>query len=146
MDSNQFQSREKKQERLIAVLLFLVFVLGGLLLVEKFSPGFSVWGSRQEAFVENAQERLDSISEQLQVRMVQIKKLGGRVNELEVARQQILGDQKALADHPEMTQQEIEKKLAYYLRLITQKDVEIRKLRREKVVLVARNDSLSVGA
>ena len=46
MDSNQFQSREKKQERLIAVLLFLVFVLGGLLLVEKFSPGFSVWGSR----------------------------------------------------------------------------------------------------
>ena len=73
MDSNQIRSREKKQERLIAVLLFFVLMLGGLLLMEKFSPGFSVWGSRQEAFVENARQRLDSISEQLKVRMVQIK-------------------------------------------------------------------------
>jgi hypothetical protein len=143
MDSNQIRSREKKQERLIAVLLFFVLMLGGLLLMEKFSPGFSVWGSRQEAFVENARQRLDSISEQLKVRMVQIKTLGGRVNELEVARQQILSDQKALAENPEMAQKEIENKLAYYLRLITQKDVEIRKLRKENVVLIARNDSLS---
>jgi hypothetical protein len=75
--------------------------------------------------------------------MVQIKKLGGRISELETARLRILGDQKELKEHPEMGQEQFEKKLAYYLRLLGQKDQEIKKLRRENGVLLARNDSLS---
>ena len=75
--------------------------------------------------------------------MVQIKKLGGRISELETARLQILGDQKELKEHPDMGQEQFEKKLAYYLRLLGQKDQEIKKLRRENGVLLARNDSLS---
>jgi predicted RNase H-like nuclease (RuvC/YqgF family) len=42
-----------------------------------------------------------------------------------------------------MGQEQFEKKLAYYLRLLGQKDQEIKKLRRENGVLIARNDSLS---
>ena len=111
--------------------------------VERLNPEFFRFGANQETFIKDAKDRLDSISNQLEVRMIQIKKLGGRVNELEAARQQILGDQKAISENPEMGQIEIQRKLAYYLRLIGQKDVEIKKLRKENFVLLARNDSLS---
>ncbi|MEY4988114.1 MAG: hypothetical protein RL567_1893 [Bacteroidota bacterium] len=136
-------SREKRLERLVYLLTILVFFLAGMLYIEKYQPGFWVLEQQQEDFVEDAQERLDSISQQLQVRMVQIKRLGGRVNELEKARLQIEGDQKELAEHPDMGQAAFQKKLAYYLRLLGLKDQEIKKLRRENVVLIARNDSLS---
>ena len=111
--------------------------------VERLNPEFFRFGANQETFIKDAKDRLDSISNQLEVRMIQIKKLGGRVNELEAARQQILGDQKAISENPEMGQIEIQRKLAYYLRLIGQKDLEIKKLRKENFVLLARNDSLS---
>ncbi len=111
--------------------------------IEKLNPTFFSFGANQETFIQDAKDRLDSISNQLEVRMIQIKKLGGRVNELEAARQQILGDQKAISENPEMGQMEIQRKLAYYLRLIGQKDLEIKKLRKENFVLIARNDSLS---
>jgi hypothetical protein len=111
--------------------------------VERLNPEFFRFGANQETFIKDAKDRLDSISNQLEVRMIQIKKLGGRVNELEAARQQILGDQKAISENPEMGQIEIQRKLAYYLRLIGQKDLEIKKLRKENFVLIARNDSLS---
>lgn len=136
-------SREKRLERLVYLLTVLVFLLAGVLYIEKFQPSFWALDQGQEDFVEDAQARLDSISQQLQVRMVQIKRLGGRVNELEKARLQIEGDQKELAEHPEMGQAAFQKKLAYYLRLLGLKDQEIKKLRRENVVLIARNDSLS---
>lgn len=143
MQSDSISSREKRLERLVYLLTVLVFLLSGVLYIEKYQPNFWASEQGQEDFVEDAQARLDSISQQLQVRMVQIKRLGGRVNELEKARLQIEGDQKELAEHPEMGQAAFQKKLAYYLRLLGLKDQEIKKLRRENVVLIARNDSLS---
>ena len=143
MHSDSISSREKRLVRLVYLLAFLVVLLAGMLYVEKYQPSFWDLGKQQDEFVENAQERLDSISQQLKVRMVQIKRLGGRVNELERARLQIEGDQKELAENPEMGQAAFQKKLAYYLRLLGLKDQEIKKLRRENVVLIARNDSLS---
>jgi len=124
-------------------LIFLIFILIGLVALERLNPKFWSFGANQETFIKDAKDRLDSISNQLEVRMIQIKKLGGRVNELEAARQQILGDQKAISENPDMGQIEIQRKLAYYLRLIGQKDLEIKKLRKENFVLSARNDSLS---
>jgi hypothetical protein len=143
MSSSPVSSREKKLQRTVGILIFLIFLLIGLVALERLNPKFWSFGANQETFIKDAKDRLDSISNQLEVRMIQIKKLGGRVNELEAARQQILGDQKAISENPEMGQIEIQRKLAYYLRLIGQKDVEIKKLRKENFVLLARNDSLS---
>ena len=143
MPSSPLSSREKKLQRTVGVLIFLIFLLIGLVALERLYPKLFSFGVNQETFIKDAKNRLDSISNQLEVRMIQIKKLGGRVNELEAARQQILGDQKAISENPEMGQIEIQRKLAYYLRLIGQKDVEIKKLRKENFVLLARNDSLS---
>lgn len=144
MTNSEFKSeQEKRLQRTIWLLGLLVCVLGGSLVLTIYRPDWYRLQMNQETFVANAQERLDSISQQLQVRMVQIKKLGGRISELETARLQILGDQKELQEHPEMGQEQFERKLAYYLRLLGQKDQEIKKLRRENGVLLARNDSLS---
>lgn len=143
MPSSPLNSREKKLQRTVGILIFLIFLLIGIVAVERLNPTLFRFGANQETFIKDAKDRLDSISNQLEVRMIQIKKLGGRVNELEAARQQILGDQKAISENPEMGQIEIQRKLAYYLRLIGQKDVEIKKLRKENFVLLARNDSLS---
>jgi hypothetical protein len=144
MPSSPISSREKKLQRTVGILIFLIFLLIGLVALERLNPKFWSFGVNQETFIKDAKERLDSISNQLEVRMIQIKKLGGRVNELEAARQQILEDQKAITENPdEMGQIEIHSKLAYYLRLIGQKDLEIKKLRKENFVLSARNDSLS---
>ena len=143
MPSSLVSSREKKLQRTVGILIFLIFILIGLVALERLNPKFWSFGANQETFIKDAKDRLDSISNQLEVRMIQIKKLGGRVNELEAARQQILGDQKAISENPDMGQIEIQRKLAYYLRLIGQKDLEIKKLRKENFVLSARNDSLS---
>lgn len=143
MPSSPLSSREKKLQRTVGILIFLIFLLIGIVALERLNPKLFSFGANQETFIQDAKDRLDSISNQLEVRMIQIKKLGGRVNELEAARQQILGDQKAISENPEMGQIEIQRKLAYYLRLIGQKDLEIKKLRKENFVLSARNDSLS---
>jgi uncharacterized protein (DUF3084 family) len=142
-NSESMSEQEKRMQRTIWLLAILVLLLSGSLALTIYRPDWYRLHANQANFVANAQERLDSISQQLQVRMVQIKKLGGRVSELEKARLQILGDQKELKEHPEMGQEQFEKKLAYYLRLLGQKDQEIKKLRRENGVLIARNDSLS---
>jgi hypothetical protein len=146
MPSSPLSSRERKLQRTVGVLIFLIFLLIGLVALERLNPKLLSFGANQEIFIKDAKNRLDSISNQLAVRMIQIKKLGGRVNELEAARQQILGDQRAISENPEMGQIEIQRKLAYYLRLIGQKDLEIKKLRKENFVLIARNDSLSKEA
>ena len=143
MSDSPLSSKERKLQRTVGVLIFLIFLLIGFVALERLNPKFLSFGANQETFIKYAKDRLDSISNQLEVRMIQIKKLGGRVNELEAARQQILGDQKAISENPEMGQIEIQRKLAYYLRLIGQKDLEIKKLQKENFVLSARNDALS---
>lgn len=142
-NSESMSEQEMRARRTIWLLSMVVLLLGGSLVLTIYKPDWYRLGVNQKNFVANAQERLDSISEQLQVRMVQIKKLGGRISELETARLQILGDQKELKEHPEMGEEQFRKKLAYYLRLLGQKDQEIKKLRQENGVLLARNDSLS---
>jgi hypothetical protein len=146
MSSSSLSSRERKLQRIVGVLIFLILLLIGFVAIEWLNPTFFSLSATHETFIKNAKDRLDSVSNQLEVRMIQIKKLGGKVNELEAARQQILGDQKAISENPEMGQIDIQRKLAYYLRLIGQKDIEIKKLRGENFVLLARNDSLSKEA
>ncbi|CAM3762216.1 hypothetical protein [Aquirufa aurantiipilula] len=143
MESNTMSSKEKSQQRIIGVLSLLLLLMSGLWVCEHYQIQLFSLGKTEEKFAESASEQLDSISKQLQLRMVQIKKLGGRVSELEIAREQILGDKKELAENPKMNEADFKQKLAYYLRLLGLKDQEIKKLRRENTFLLARNDSLS---
>jgi hypothetical protein len=140
MESDNSRGNESSLRSRVTWLTLLVFLLLAYILVDKFGLLDRFTQPSQAEFVENAQVKLDSVAEQLNLRLVQIKKLGGKVNELEKAKAQILGDQKHLSD---IDPAEFQKKLSYYLHLLGQKDAEIKKLKKENVVLILRNDSLS---
>ncbi|WP_395617255.1 hypothetical protein [Aquirufa sp.] len=140
MESENTKVKESGLKRRVLLLTILVCLLVGWILVDKlvFSTGKSQ--PSQDEFVENAQDKLDSVSEQLNLRLIQIKKLGGKVNELETAKAQILGDQAHLED---IDPAEFQKKISFYVHLLGLKDAEIKKLTKENVNLTKRNDSLS---
>jgi len=140
MESENTKVKESGLKRRVLLLTILVCLLVGWILVDKLV--FSVGKSQpsQDEFVENAQDKLDSVSEQLNLRLIQIKKLGGKVNELETAKAQIVGDQAHLED---IDPAEFQKKISFYVHLLGLKDAEIKKLTKENVTLTQRNDSLS---
>jgi DNA gyrase/topoisomerase IV subunit A len=140
MESENTKVKESGLKRRVLLLTILVCLLVGWILVDKLV--FSVGKSQpsQDEFVENAQDKLDSVSEQLNLRLIQIKKLGGKVNELETAQAQIVGDQAHLED---IDPAEFQKKISFYVHLLGLKDAEIKKLTKENVTLTQRNDSLS---
>ncbi len=140
MDSNNSSGNESRLKRLVTLLSILVFLLASWILLDELGLIDRFIPQSKEKFVENAQVKLDSVAEQLNLRLIQIKKLGGKVSELEIAKAQILGDQKHLED---IDPAEFQKKLNYYLHLLGQKDAEIKKLKKENVVLILQNDSLS---
>ena len=140
MESDNSRGNENSLRRRVTWLTMLVLLLAGWILVDKLGLIDRFMQPSQDEFVENAQVKLDSVAEQLNLRLVQIKKLGGKVSELETAKAQIVGDQKRLSD---INPAEFQKKLSYYLHLLGQKDAEIKKLKKENVVLILRNDSLS---
>jgi hypothetical protein len=140
MDSNNSSGNESRLRRLVTLLSILVFLLASWILLDELGLTDRIIPQSKEKFVENAQVKLDSVAEQLNLRLIQIKKLGGKVSELEIAKAQILGDQKHLED---IDPAEFQKKLNYYLHLLGQKDAEIKKLKKENVVLILQNDSLS---
>jgi hypothetical protein len=140
MESDNSRGNESSLKRRVTLLTIVVFLLLGWIAADKLGLLDGFMQPSQAEFVENAQVKLDSVAEQLNLRLVQIKKLGGKVSELEKAKAQILGDQKHLSD---IDPAEFQKKLSYYLHLLGQKDAEIKKLKKENVVLILRNDSLS---
>ncbi len=140
MELGNSRGNENSLRRRVTWLTMLVLLLAGWILVDKLGLIDRFMQPSQDEFVENAQVKLDSVAEQLNLRLVQIKKLGGKVSELETAKAQIVGDQKRLSD---INPAEFQKKLSYYLHLLGQKDAEIKKLKKENVVLILRNDSLS---
>ena len=115
MESNHSSENESKLKRLVTLLTVLVFMLASWILLDKLGLINRLLPQSKEEFVENAQVKLDSVAEQLNLRLVQIKKLGGKVNELESAKAQILGDQKHLSD---IDPAEFQKKLNYYFPIL----------------------------
>jgi hypothetical protein len=140
MESENTKVKESGLKRRVLLLTILVCLLVGWILVDNLVFNADKTQSSQDEFVENAQYKLDSVSEQLNLRLIQIKKLGGKVNELETAKAQILGDQAHLED---IEPAEFQKKISFYVHLLGLKDAEIKKLTKENFTLTKRNDSLS---
>jgi DNA gyrase/topoisomerase IV subunit A len=140
MESENTKVKESGLKRRVLLLTILVCLLLGWILVDKLVFSVGKLQPSQDEFVENAQDKLDSVSEQLNLRLIQIKKLGGKVNELETAKAQIVGDQAHLED---IDPAEFQKKISFYVHLLGLKDAEIKKLTKENVNLTKRNDSLS---
>lgn len=86
--------------------------------------------------------RLDSISIQLDVKIAQIKSLGGKVEDLEATKKQLENDRMQLRKTNNLSVAHYETRINEYLGILGKKDAEIVKIKKENARLADRNKSL----
>ncbi len=144
MEYNPNRKSEQKLKIAVAVLAILTAALGFLYFSERQQnrKGEELTASQAKELL-SANTKLDSIENQLNAKIVEIKMLGGDVEELMEAKQQLEADKVALQKMDGFTIKKYEEKIRDYVKLLGKKDVEIVKLRKENGILVAQNDSLN---
>ena len=128
---------------LVAVLAITSGILGYLLMDSKtaIKNQTEVINQKVEELA-SARVRLDSIGSQLDAKIAQIKVLGGNVESLEAAKRQLESDKVALKKVNSFSKQQYDVKIADFVTLLAAKDAELGQLKKENVVLVAKNKDL----
>jgi FtsZ-binding cell division protein ZapB len=86
---------------------------------------------------------LDSISSQLDAKISEIQSLGGKVEELEAAKVQLLQDFAQLKKTNGFSKKAFDAKIAEYVNLLAAKDVELEQLKKENGILTEKNQTLT---
>lgn len=87
--------------------------------------------------------KLDSISTQLDAKIAEIQRLGGRVDSLQTIRQQLEVDKRELRNVGSLDSRKYDQKIRNYQALLAQKDQEITRLKEENKVLAQQNETLT---
>lgn len=90
----------------------------------------------------STQIKLDSISKSLDEKILEVQSLGGNVAELEAVKAQLENDKKKLKTDLSFSIQKYESKIKDYETFLASKDDDIRKLKEENGVLVAKTQTL----
>lgn len=147
MEHNPNRQSENKLKIAVAVLIFLVAALGFLYFRERqHNHANEELSILQAKDLLQANTKLDSIETQLNEKIVEIKRLGGNVEELVRAKKQLQKDKLALQKTEGFSMKKYESKIKKYLTLLGEKDNELLKLRKENGILTAMNDSLNKEA
>jgi hypothetical protein len=86
--------------------------------------------------------RLDSVGVQLDAKIAEIKSLGGRVDELVAAKDQLEKDKKSLKNAKFFNQKQFDAKINEYVALLSEKDAVIAQLKTENENLTAQTVTL----
>ncbi|MES2519341.1 MAG: hypothetical protein V4585_14605 [Bacteroidota bacterium] len=144
MEYNPNRQSENKLKIAVAVLALLALGLGFLYLRERQNNRRTEEVSTSQAKeLLQANTKLDSIENQLNNKIVEIRRLGGNVEELMRAKTQLQADKVALQKMDGFSVKKYQSKIKEYMVLLGQKDVELVTLRKENGILAAKNDSLS---
>ncbi len=143
-------NREQKQDRknLLWAALAILALLNVLLLYffyqerKENNTKDSVIATRMEELL-TTKSKLDSISLQLDIKIAQIRQLGGRVDSLVSIKSQLEKDKQLLRDRNSFSAKKYEERIKQYETLLAEKDEEILSLRRELGTATARNQELS---
>lgn len=90
----------------------------------------------------STQIKLDSISKSLDEKILEVQSLGGNVAELEAVKVQLENDKKKLKTDLSFSVQKYESKIKDYETFLATKDDDIRKLKEENGILVAKTQTL----
>lgn len=90
----------------------------------------------------STQIKLDSISKSLDEKILEVQSLGGSVAELEAVKAQLENDKKKLKTDLSFSVQKYESKIKDYETFLATKDDDIRKLKEENGMLVAKTQTL----
>jgi hypothetical protein len=144
MEYNPNRQSENKLKIAVAVLGLLTIALGFLYFRERQNnrkvEEISTIKAKE---LLSANTKLDSIENQLNSKIIEIRKLGGNADELVRAITQLHADKLALQKMEEFSVKKYETKIKEYLVLLGQKDLQLVILRKENGILSAKNDSLS---
>ncbi|MBC7410735.1 MAG: hypothetical protein H7339_20305 [Arcicella sp.] len=144
MEYNPNRQSENKLKIAVAVLGLLALALGFLYFRERQNNSEVEEISTLKAKeLLSANTKLDSIENQLNSKIIEIKKLGGNVDELIRAKTQLQVDKVALQKMEGFSVKKYNIKIKDYLALLGQKDAQLITLRKENGILSAKNDSLS---
>src|SRR5690606_2157725 len=131
-------NREQKQDRknLLWAALAILAVLNVVLLYffyqerQENDSKDTIIAARTEEVL-STKTKLDSISNQLDIKIAQIQQLGGRVDSLLSLKAQLEKDKQSLKDLNSFSIRKYEDRIKNYETLLTQKDSEIVTLREE---------------
>jgi len=87
--------------------------------------------------------KLDSISNQLDAKIAEIRMLNGNVDELMKVKAQLEADKRELQNAKNFSAKNYEQKIRNYTAILAQKDLDIARLRQENEVLTNTNQTLS---
>ena len=142
---NEEQKKQSTAWAVVAILAVAVAVLGFLFFQQRAEI------ADQEATVmEKVREvastrtKLDSISTVLNMKIAEVEKLGGDVEELNRMKVQLEADKVALSRSSKVETGKYLTKIKQYETFLAEKDTEIAKLREENQLLASSNDSLNV--
>ncbi|AFK03593.1 hypothetical protein Emtol_2457 [Emticicia oligotrophica DSM 17448] len=141
---------ETTQSNNNGLLKVIIGVMAGVLAL----LGYLFMGARNETIelqksltskveqLSSTQIKLDSISKSLDQKILEVQSLGGSVAELEAVKAQLENDKKKLKSDLNFSVQKYEAKIKDYENFLVAKDDDIRKLKEENGVLVAKNQTL----
>lgn len=141
---------ETEQANNQGFLKIIIGVLVGVLAL----LGYLFMGSRNETLelqksltskveqLSSTQIKLDSISKSLDQKIAEVQSLGGSVAELEAMKAQLENDKKKLKSDFSFSMQKYESKIKEYETFLVAKDDDIRKLKEENGILVAKTETL----
>lgn len=132
------------------LLKVIIVVMAGVLAL----LGYLFMGARNETLelqksltskveqLSTTQIKLDSISKSLDEKILEVQGLGGSVAELEAVKAQLENDKKKLKTDLSFSAQKYESKIKDYETFLVAKDDDIRKLKAENGILVAKTQTL----
>jgi predicted nucleic acid-binding Zn-ribbon protein len=132
------------------LLKIIIGVMAGVLAL----LGYLFMGARNETIelqksltskveqLSSTQIKLDSIAKSLDEKIIEVQSLGGSVTELESVKAQLENDKKKLKTDLSFSIQKYESKIKDYETFLVAKDDDIRKLKEENGILVAKTQTL----
>ncbi|MFD2933232.1 cell division protein ZapB [Spirosoma flavum] len=141
------QPRNNSRSYLLAALLILA-ALNVLLLYfyyqerqDNKTKDATIAAKTEEVLI--AKTKLDSISTQLDAKIVEIRQLGGSVDSLMKVKAQLEIDKRELKNVGAFDNKKYDQKIRNYQTILAQKDQEIARLKEENGVLTQQNEALS---
>jgi myosin heavy subunit len=146
MDYNQEQKQDRKTLlwAALAVLLLLNLVLVYFIYHEKqenLAKDEIITAKTEEVL--SIKTKLDSISEELDVKIAEIQKLGGSVDSLIALKAELEKDKKELKNANTYSAANYNKKIKNYESVLSEKDGEIAKLKQELGIAASKNEELN---
>ncbi len=143
------QTPEKQSSRKILLTIFIIVLiaLNGVLLylnIKNRDENTVLTQQKKEtqANLDLTEARMDSISNELDIRIAEVQKLGGDVETLTKAKEQLEKDKTSLKNANASERRRLNEKIKAYEELLVSKDEEISKLKMERDELFSENTNL----